>query len=105
MDGFLKLSRVLPAIINHVQARVSGILTNAPFMLNVDCDMYANNPQIVLHALCLLLGAKSETESGFAQSPQVFYNGLKDDPFGNQLEVLLEVHEDLSSSFSHCCAN
>ncbi|KAL7000067.1 hypothetical protein U1Q18_001217 [Sarracenia purpurea var. burkii] len=72
----------------NVLARVSGVITNAPFMLNVDCDMYVNNPQIVLHAMCLLLGVINERDSGFVQSPQIFYDGLKDDPFGNQLGVL-----------------
>lgn len=71
----------------NVLARVSGVMTNAPFMLNVDCDMYANNPQIVLHVMCFFLGAKQERDSGFVQSPQVFYDGLKDDPFGNQIVV------------------
>ncbi|CAN6571574.1 unnamed protein product [Malus baccata var. baccata] len=59
--------------------RVSGVMTNAPFMLNVDCDMYANNPKIVLHAMCLLLGFKQE-KGAFVQFPQMFYNILKDDP-------------------------
>ncbi|KAI5565602.1 hypothetical protein BDE02_14G133100 [Populus trichocarpa] len=67
--------------------RVSGLITNAPFMLNVDCDMFVNNPQIFLHAMCLLLGSKNERESGFVQCPQYFYDGLKDDPFGNQFVV------------------
>jgi hypothetical protein len=67
------------------------MMTNAPFMLNVDCDMYANNPQVVLHAMCLLLGSKDEKESGFVQFPQCFYDGLKDDPFGNQLIALIKV--------------
>ncbi|KAL5861432.1 hypothetical protein ACOSQ4_002728 [Xanthoceras sorbifolium] len=30
----------------NVPTRVSGLMTNAPFMLNVDCDMFANNPQL-----------------------------------------------------------
>ncbi|XP_071904770.1 cellulose synthase-like protein H1 isoform X2 [Coffea arabica] len=72
----------------NVLARVSGVMTNAPFMLNVDCDMFANNPQVVLHAMCLLLGVKDETDSGFVQFPQQFYDGLKDDPFGNQMVVM-----------------
>lgn len=63
------------------------MITNAPFMLNVDCDMFVNNPQIFLHAMCLLLGSKNERESGFVQCPQYFYDGLKDDPFGNQFVV------------------
>lgn len=53
--------------------------------------MFANNPQIVRHAMCLLLGSKNERDTGFVQSPQQFYNGLKDDPFGNHLVVLQKV--------------
>ncbi|KAJ9686468.1 hypothetical protein PVL29_015392 [Vitis rotundifolia] len=67
--------------------RVSGVMTNAPFMMNVDCDKYANNPQIFHHAMCLLLRSKNEQECGFVQTPQLFYDGPKDDPFGNQLVV------------------
>ena len=66
-------------------------MTNAPFMLNVDCDMYANNPQIFHHAMCLLLGSKSEQDCGFVQSPQMFYDVVKDDPLGNQMVVLFKV--------------
>ncbi|GJN02946.1 hypothetical protein PR202_ga20342 [Eleusine coracana subsp. coracana] len=74
----------------NVLTRVSAVLTNAPIMLNVDCDMFANNPQVVLHAMCLLLGFDDEVHSGFVQSPQRFYGGLKDDPFGNQMEVIFQ---------------
>ncbi|XP_075672234.1 cellulose synthase-like protein H1 isoform X2 [Castanea sativa] len=74
----------------NVLTRVSGLMTNAPYMLNVDCDMYANNPKIVLHAMCLLLGSNSEKEIAFVQFSNAFYDGLKDDPYGNQLVVLLE---------------
>ncbi|CAM8993887.1 unnamed protein product [Rhodiola kirilowii] len=71
----------------NVLTRVSGVMTNAPFMLNLDCDMYNNNPKTFHHAMCLFLGSQSQ-ECAFVQFPQVFYNGLKDDPFGNQLVVL-----------------
>lgn len=76
------------------QTRVSGVMTNAPFLLNVDCDMFVNNPQVVLHAMCLLLGAE-ERESGFVQFPQMFYGSLKDDPFGSSLVVSQEVSNPL----------
>ncbi|KAJ4979354.1 hypothetical protein NE237_010134 [Protea cynaroides] len=76
----------------NVLTRVSGVITNSPSMLNVDCDIFVNNPQVVLHAMCLLLGFEKETESdGFVQFPQMFYGGLKDDPFGNQYVVLVEI--------------
>lgn len=67
--------------------RVSGVVTNAPFILNVDCDTFANNPEVILHAMCLLLGFEDEAMSGFVQCPQKFYGGLEDDPFGNQFVV------------------
>ncbi|KAF8667434.1 hypothetical protein HU200_053122 [Digitaria exilis] len=75
----------------NVLTRVSAVLTNAPIMLNVDCDMFANNAQVALHAMCLLLGFDDEVHSGFVQAPQKFYGALKDDPFGNQLEVIYEL--------------
>ncbi|RLM74222.1 cellulose synthase-like protein H1 [Panicum miliaceum] len=74
----------------NVLTRVSAVLTNAPVMLNVDCDMFANNPQVALHAMCLLLGFDDEVHSGFAQAPQKFHGALKDDPFGNQMEVIYQ---------------
>ncbi|MED6182630.1 hypothetical protein PIB30_030369 [Stylosanthes scabra] len=69
----------------NVLTRVTGLMTNAPYILNVDCDMHVNNPEIVQHALCILMDPKGQKEVAFAQCPQLFYDGLKDDPFGNQL--------------------
>ncbi|KAF6173252.1 hypothetical protein GIB67_026947 [Kingdonia uniflora] len=75
----------------NVLTRVSGVMTNAPFMLNVDCDMYANNPQVVLHAMCLLLESNHKGEEyAFVQYPQFFYGCLPGDPFGNHMIVLQE---------------
>lgn len=74
----------------NVLTRVSAVVSNAPIMLNVDCDMFANNPQAALHAMCLLLGFDDEVHSGFVQAPQRFYGGLADDPFGNQMQVIFE---------------
>ncbi|XP_020592925.1 cellulose synthase-like protein H1 [Phalaenopsis equestris] len=72
----------------NVLTRVSALMTNAPFILNVDCDMFANNHQVILHGMCLLLGLDEEASCGYVQIPQRFYGALKDDPFGNKLEVL-----------------
>ena len=66
-------------------------MTNAPFILNVDCDMFVNNPNITLHAMCILLDSKNQNEVAFVQCPQEFNNTLKDDPFGNQLLNFLRV--------------
>ncbi|KAK7261124.1 hypothetical protein RIF29_27428 [Crotalaria pallida] len=68
----------------NVLTRVSGLMTNAPFMLNVDCDMIVNNPKIVLHAMCIFMDSKNGKNVAFVQCFQQFYDGIKDDPFGNQ---------------------
>ncbi|KAK3184397.1 hypothetical protein Dsin_031683 [Dipteronia sinensis] len=57
--------------------RVSGLMTNAPFMLNVDCDMFANDPLVVHQAMCLLLGSK-EKDCAFVQFPQLYHNSAAD---------------------------
>ncbi|KAK4845721.1 hypothetical protein QYF36_008311 [Acer negundo] len=57
--------------------RVSGLMTNAPFMLNVDCDMFANNPEVVRQAMCLFLGSK-EKDCAFVQCPQLYHDSPTD---------------------------
>ncbi|XP_027339836.1 cellulose synthase-like protein B4 isoform X2 [Abrus precatorius] len=74
----------------NVLTRVSGLMTNAPFMLNVDCDMFVNNPKIVLHAMCIFMDSKSGNEVAFVQCFQQFYDGIKEDPFGNQWVAAFE---------------
>ncbi|KAL0536687.1 hypothetical protein IC582_025647 [Cucumis melo] len=75
----------------NVLTRVSGVMTNAPYMLNLDCDMFVNNPDILLQAMCLFLDPTIDKEYAFIQFPQIFYNGLKDDPFGNQWIVIMQI--------------
>ncbi|KAK7335583.1 hypothetical protein VNO80_27507 [Phaseolus coccineus] len=74
----------------NVLTRVSGLMSNAPFMLNVDCDMIVNNPKIVQHALCILMDSQKGKEVAFVQCFQQFMDGIKDDPFGNQLVIAFE---------------
>ncbi|EOA12062.1 hypothetical protein CARUB_v10007966mg, partial [Capsella rubella] len=57
------------------QLRVSGLMTNAPYMLNVDCDMYANEADVVRQAMCVFLqDSKQSNHCAFVQFPQEFYN-------------------------------
>ncbi|KAK1576406.1 hypothetical protein Q3G72_013523 [Acer saccharum] len=51
-----------PSFLHHKRAgamnalvRVSGVLTNAPFMLNLDCDHYVNDSKAVREAMCFLM--------------------------------------------------
>ncbi|XP_050883467.1 cellulose synthase-like protein B4 isoform X2 [Lathyrus oleraceus] len=74
----------------NVLTRVSGLMTNAPFMLNVDCDMVVSNPKIIQHAVCILMDSKNGKDVAFVQCFQQFYDGIKDDPFGNQWVAAFE---------------
>lgn len=84
-----------------VQTRVSALMTNAPYILNVDCDMYVNNPKIAQHALCIFLDSKGEKEVAFVQCPQRFYDTVKDDAYGNQLVALPMVCQVIHQTNLH----
>ncbi|XP_044466004.1 cellulose synthase-like protein B4 [Mangifera indica] len=62
----------------NVLTRVSGLMTNAPFMLNLDCDMFVNNTEIFRQAMCLMLGSKNEADCAFVMCPQMFYDRPED---------------------------
>eukprot|EP01018_Ginkgo_biloba_P002115 Gb_06085 [translate_table: standard] len=70
--------------------RVSGVMTNSPFVVNLDCDMYVNNSQALLQGICFHLDeALSSTKHrvSFVQFPQRFSNNTET----NRLSVLYDV--------------
>ncbi|KAL0716034.1 hypothetical protein Bca4012_065356 [Brassica carinata] len=59
-------------------------MTNAPYMLNVDCNMYANEEDVVRQAMCVFLQkSKSSDRCAFVQFPKEFY-----DSNSNELAVV-----------------
>ncbi|XVF56874.1 hypothetical protein PTKIN_Ptkin06aG0155300 [Pterospermum kingtungense] len=71
--------------------RVSSNISNAPFILNVDCDMYSNNSEAIRDALCFLLDEEKGHEIAFVQFPQNFGNLTKNDIYGSSLRVIMEI--------------
>lgn len=43
----------------RVQVRVSGVLRNAPYILNLDCDHYINNSKALREAMCFMMTGKN----------------------------------------------
>ncbi|CAL5360254.1 unnamed protein product [Camellia sinensis] len=43
-----------PEALRHIKVRVSTIMTNAPIVLTLDCDMYSNDPQTPHRMLCFI---------------------------------------------------
>ncbi|XP_030491014.2 cellulose synthase-like protein E1 isoform X1 [Cannabis sativa] len=71
--------------------RVSGQISNAPIILNVDCDMYSNNSESVRDAMCFFLDEKKGQEIAYIQFPQAFENITENDIYNNSLRDLMEV--------------
>ncbi|CAI9088199.1 OLC1v1022464C1 [Oldenlandia corymbosa var. corymbosa] len=71
--------------------RVSSEISNAPIILNVDCDMYSNSSQSVRDALCFFMDEQKGHELAFVQFPQKFKNTTRNDLYGNELRVIAEV--------------
>ncbi|XP_038689760.1 cellulose synthase-like protein E6 [Tripterygium wilfordii] len=74
--------------------RVSSRISNAPIILNVDCDMYSNNSESVRDALCFFLDEKEGHRIAYVQYPQSFDNITKNDLYAGSLNVIMgvEIH-------------
>lgn len=73
------------------QIRVSSRISNSPFILSVDCDMYSNNSESVRDALCFFMDEVRGPEIAYVQFPQYFNNITANDLYGNSLRVIYEV--------------
>ncbi|CAL0329494.1 unnamed protein product [Lupinus luteus] len=64
--------------------RVSGLLSNGPYVLAVDCDMFCNDPSSAKQAMCFFLDPQTSKYISFVQFPQMFHNLSKKDIYDNQ---------------------
>lgn len=64
--------------------RVSGVLSNGPYLLVLDCDMYCNDPTSARQSMCFHLDPKLAPSLAFVQYPQIFYNTSKNDIYDGQ---------------------
>lgn len=83
-----------------LQLRVSGIMTNSPYILVLDCDMYCNDPTSARQAMCFHLDPKISPSLAFIQFPQKFRNINKNDIYDGQLRKIFVVNKLISSRFS-----
>ncbi|XP_062160871.1 cellulose synthase-like protein E6 [Alnus glutinosa] len=71
--------------------RVSSRISNAPIILNVDCDMYSNNSDSARDAVCFFMDEENGHEIGFVQFPQAFENITKNDIYSSSFIIITEV--------------
>jgi hypothetical protein len=73
------------------KVRVSAVLTNAPFMLNLDCDHYINNSKAIREAMCFLMDPQLGKKLCYVQFPQRFDGIDRHDRYANRNTVFFDV--------------
>ncbi|KAJ4957560.1 hypothetical protein NE237_024671 [Protea cynaroides] len=72
--------------------RVSAVLTNAPFMLNLDCDHYINNSKAAREAMCFLMDPQVGRKVCYVQFPQRFDGIDLHDRYANRNTVFFDIN-------------
>ncbi|WCJ23968.1 cellulose synthase family protein [Euphorbia peplus] len=71
----------------NVLLRVSGIMTNSPYILVPDCDMYCADSSSAKQAMCFHLDPKVSPSLAFVQFPQKYHNISNSDIYDSQLRT------------------
>jgi hypothetical protein len=71
--------------------RVSAIISNAPYLLNVDCDHYINNSKALREAMCFMMDPTSGKKICYVQFPQRFDGIDRHDRYSNRNVVFFDV--------------
>ncbi|KAG8077927.1 hypothetical protein GUJ93_ZPchr0007g3332 [Zizania palustris] len=72
--------------------RVSAVLTNAPYILNLDCDHYVNNSKAVREAMCFMMDPSVGRDICYVQFPQRFDGIDRSDRYANRNVVFFDVN-------------
>ncbi|KAK6939162.1 Cellulose synthase [Dillenia turbinata] len=72
--------------------RVSAVLTNAPYLLNLDCDHYINNSKALREAMCFMMDPLIGKRVCYVQFPQRFDGIDKNDRYANRNTVFFDIN-------------
>ncbi|KAK0587321.1 hypothetical protein LWI29_020998 [Acer saccharum] len=75
-----------------IQLRVSATMSNAPIVLTLDCDMYSNDPETPLRALCYISDPYIRPNLAFVQFPQRFRRINKNDIYASEFKGLFVLN-------------
>ncbi|KAL3812501.1 hypothetical protein ACJIZ3_013769 [Penstemon smallii] len=68
--------------------RVSAVISNAPYFLVLDCDMYCGDPTSARQAMCFYLDPKIAPKIAWVQYPQKFRNTSPYDIYSGRLQYI-----------------
>lgn len=72
--------------------RVSAVISNAPYILNVDCDHYINNSKALREAMCFMMDPISGKKVCYVQFPQRFDGIDRHDRYSNRNVVFFDIN-------------
>jgi len=72
--------------------RVSAVLTNAPYFLNLDCDHYINNSKALREAMCFMMDPQLGKKVCYVQFPQRFDGIDRSDRYANHNTVFFDIN-------------
>lgn len=72
--------------------RVSAVLTNGPYLLNLDCDHYINNSKALREAMCFMMDPNLGKTVCYVQFPQRFDGIDKNDRYANRNTVFFDIN-------------
>ncbi|ERN11467.1 hypothetical protein AMTRI_Chr03g43740 [Amborella trichopoda] len=72
--------------------RVSAVLTNAPYLLNLDCDHYINNSKALREAMCFMMDPLLGKKVCYVQFPQRFDGIDRHDRYANRNTVFFDIN-------------
>ena len=80
------------------QVRVSSVLSNAPFVLNLDYNHYINNSKAIREAMCFMMDPLVGKRICYVQFSQRFDGIGSNDQYANQTNTFVDVCKLLSHS-------
>ncbi|KAL9225204.1 hypothetical protein vseg_001153 [Gypsophila vaccaria] len=75
----------------NVLLRVSSTMSNAPYILVLDCDMYCNGSSSARQAMCFHLDPSLSSSLGWVQYPHKFHNICEPDVYDSQMRTAWPV--------------
>jgi len=91
----LKLLNYLLFCESLIKVRVSAVITNAPYLLNVDCDHYINNSKALREAMCFMMDPILGKKICYVQFPQRFDGIDCHDRYSNRNVVFFDVSKHI----------
>lgn len=90
-DIFLSICMFVNDLFLNLQLRVSAVLSNSPYILMLDCDMYCNDPTSARQAMCFHFDPQMSSSLAFVQFPQTFHDISKNDIYDSEVRSAYTV--------------